>query len=231
MITRVHITRATAFAASFLLPALAIAAAPEHGAEHAHDAAGGHGAHDSSIVFINNPFAGEEKTGIIWLLINFGALMMVLNMLLFKPLKRKTAAKHDDIKSQLEKATAARTEAEGIISEYRGRMDRLDTEIEELKADAKKRAEADRQSIIDAAEAEAKRIKEAATAAAERDAASRRKALENEILDRALDRAEAAIRAKIGGPDQKRLVGDYVAGLANVKLAQPGQSTSTGGAA
>ncbi|MEM6296156.1 MAG: ATP synthase F0 subunit B [Myxococcota bacterium] len=227
-------TRATAFAASFLLPALVFAAAPEHGADHAHDAAGAHGAHDSSIVFVNNPFAGEEKTGIIWLLINFGALMLVLNMLLFKPLKKKTAAKHDDIKSQLEKATAAREEAESIISEYRGRMDRLDSEIDELKADAKKRAEADRKSIIESAEAEATRIKDAATAAAERDATSRRKALENEILDRALDRAEAAIRAQLqrgGGPDQKRLVDNYVSGLANVKLAQPGERTSSNGGA
>ena len=216
----------SALAASYLLPALAAASPAEHGAEAHGDA---HGAHDGGIVFFNNPFAGEEKTGIIWLLINFAALMFLLNKLLFQPLIRKTAAKHDDIKSSLEKATAAHKEAEGIIAEYRGRMEKLDDEIAELKANAKARAEADRKSIIEAAEAEAVRIKEAATAAAERDAESHRKALENEILDRALERAEAAIRKTIAATDQRRMVDDYVKGLGNVKLGAPGQATITTG--
>ncbi len=223
-------TRTAAFvavAASYLLPAIAYAA--PHGEAHGAEAdghGGGHGG-DGGIVFFNDPFAGEEKTGIIWLLINFAALMFVLNKLLFQPLIRKTAAKHDDIKSSLEKATAAHKEAESIISEYRGRMEKLDDEIAELKADAKKRAESDRKKIIEAAEAEAQRIKDAAKSAAERDAETRRKALENEILDRALERAEAAIRKSIGSADQRRMVDDYVSGLSGVKLGSPGQSTTT----
>ncbi|MBV1857088.1 MAG: ATP synthase F0 subunit B [Nannocystaceae bacterium] len=224
------LTRATAVAASFLLPAIAYAAAPAHGAEEAHGAAE---AHDSSLVFFNNPFAGEEKTALVWLFINFAVLMLILNKLLFVPLRRKTAAKHDDIKSSLEKATAAHEEATSIISEYRGRMEKLDDEIAELKANAKKRAENDRKSIIEAAEAEALRIKESATAAAERDAEGRRKDLENEILDRALERAEAAIRKTIAAGDQRRMADDYVQGLAGMKLGSPGQTTTTnsGGAA
>lgn len=226
---RLHLvlTNGVAIAASFLLPAIAFAAAPaEHAAEHAAEGHGG--GHDGGIVFFNDPFAGEEKTGILWLLINFAALMFVLNKLLFQPLIRKTAAKHDDIKASLEKANAAHAEAESIISEYRGRMEKLDDEIAELKADAQKRADADRKKIIEAAQAEAQRIKDAAKAAAERDAESRRKALENEILDRALERAEAAIRKSIGSADQRRMVDDYVGSLSGVKLGSPGQTTTTG---
>ena len=215
------LTHGVALASSFLLPALASAASPaEHGAEHGADAHGG-------VVFFNDPFAGEEKTGILWLLINFAALMFVLNKLLFQPLIRKTATKHDVIKASLERATAAHEEAQGIIAEYRGRMEKLDDEIAELKADATQRAEADRKKIIEAAQAEAQRIKDAATAAAERDAESRRKALENEILDRALERAEAAIRRSIGSVDQRRMVDDYVGSLAGLKLGSPGQATTT----
>lgn len=220
------LTRATAVAASFLLPAIAYAAAPAHGAAEGHADAHA-GGHDGGIVFFNNPFAGEEKTGILWLFINFAALMFILNKLLFVPLRRKTAAKHDDIKASLEKATAAHTEAESIISEYRGRMEKLDDEIAELKANAKKRAESDRKSIIEAAEAEAQRIKDSAKAAAERDAEGRRKALENEILDRALERAEVAIRKTIAAGDQRRMVDDYVQGLGGMKLGSPGKATTT----
>ncbi len=153
--------------------------------------------------------------------------MLILNKLLFVPLKRKTAAKHDAIKSQLAKATAAHEEAEGIIAEYRGRMERLDDEIAELKDTAKQRAAADRQKIIAAAEAEAERIKAAASAAAEREAESRRKALENEILDRALERAEATIRKRIDAGDQRRMADDYVQSLSGMTLGGPGQTSTT----
>ncbi len=222
------LTRTTAVCASFLLPAIAYATPA---AEHAGEANGdGHGGgHDGGIVFVNDPLGGEGKTGILWLLINFAALMFILNKLLFQPLIKKTAAKHDDIKSSLDKATAAHKEAESIISEYRGRMDKLDDEIAELKADAKKRAEADRKKIIADAKAEAERIKDSAKAAAEREAESRRKALENEILDRALERAEAAIRKTIAAGDQRRMVDDYVQSLGGMKLGSPGQPTTTGG--
>lgn len=228
--TNRNLTRAgalVAVAASYLLPALAYAAPPEHAVGAHAEEADPHAAHDGGIVFFNDPIGSEGKTGIIWLLINFAALMFVLHKLLFKPLIRKTAAKHDDIKSSLDKATAAHAEAQSIISEYRGRMEKLDGEIAELKTDAKKRAEADREKIIAAAEAEGERIKEAATAAAERDAETRRKALENEILDRALERAETAIRKSIGSGDQRRMVDDYVGGLAGLKLGGPGVATTT----
>lgn len=216
------LTRVSAVVASFLLPAIAYAAAPEHATAEGHG-----GGHDEGLVFFNNPIGGEGKTGLVWLFINFAVLMFIVNKLLFVPLRRKTAAKHDNIKASLEKATAAHKEAQSIIAEYRGRMEKLDDEIVELKADAKKRAENDRKSIIEAAEAEAARIKAAATAAAERDAEGRRKALENEILDSALERAEAAIRKTIAAADQRRMVDDYVQGLAGMNLGSPGKTTTT----
>jgi F-type H+-transporting ATPase subunit b len=97
-------------------------------------------------------------------------------------------------------------------------MKRLDGEVEELMTDAKKRADADRAAIIAAAEDEAERIKTSATAAAEREAASRRRAIENEIVDRAVDRAEQIIRQRIAPGDQSRMLDDYIGQLEGVDL-------------
>jgi ATP synthase F0 subunit b len=207
--------KAIAFAIALLAPAIVWASPeaaesvpPSHGDEH-----GG------GIVWVTWPPWGDQgKTGVVWLFINFVILMYILEKLLFSKLRAKNAAKHDVIKAELGRATEARTEAESIIREYKDRMSRLDAEIEELTADAKKRADADRAAIIAAAEEEAERIKASARSAAEREAASRRRAIENEIVDRAIERAEQIIRQRIAPADQSRMLDDYIGQLDKVNL-------------
>jgi F-type H+-transporting ATPase subunit b len=214
-------TRLLPLAIAWLAPAIVWAASPEaapptHGDEH-----GG------GLVWVTWPPWGDHgKTGIVWLLINFAVLMYILEKLLFRKLRARTAEKHDLIKGELTRATEARNEAESLIREYRDRVARLDGEIEELMADAKKRADADRVAVIAAAEEEGERIKLAAKAAAEREAASRRRAIENEIVERAVDRAEQIIRQRIAPVDQSRMLDDYIGQLDRIDL---GQGRSSGG--
>ena len=117
---------------------------------------------------------------------------------------------------EIDKATAAREEAEGVLAEYRGRLDELDQEVDALMSEAKERAEADRKRIIEAAEREAEQIKASAKAAAEREAAARRRQLEAEIIDRAVERAEALLRQKITPADQLGMVDRYAEQLGSV---------------
>ncbi len=202
---------AAAAAGITLLPAVALASPEAHGGEHSNE-----------IVWVSDIVNNTGKTGLLWLFINFAVLMWILNKVLFSKLKVSTAEKSDAIKSELAKATEARADAESIISEYRGRMDRLDAEVQELMDDAKRRADADRKQILEAATLEAERIKASAAAAADREALSRKRAIENEIVDAAVARAEAVIRSKIGAADQRKMVDDYVGSLGDVKFAGPG---------
>ncbi len=177
-----------------------------HGGEHA----GGH------IEWISPVFGNTGNLGLVWTFINFGVLFWILNKILFQPLIKRTQEKHDTVKSEIDKATQAREEAESLLSEYKGRIERLDDEIAELMADAKSKAEADRKRIVEAAERDAEQIKATAKAAAEREAASRRRQLEAEIVDRAVERAEAIIRQKITPADQRSMVDHYVDQLGSV---------------
>jgi F-type H+-transporting ATPase subunit b len=209
--------RVVAFGVAMLLPAIAMASPEAGGHGHGEEHGGG------GIVWVTWPPWGEhDKTGVLWLVLNFAVLLYILEKLLFSKLRARTAEKHDLIKAELDKATKARNEAESIIREYRDRMDRLDGEVNELMADAKKRADADRRDIIEAAEAEAERIKASATAAAEREAAARRRQIEKEVIDRALERAESLIRSKIGPTDQRRMVDDYIGDLDDVDFGSGG---------
>lgn len=195
----------------------------------AHEAAGAeHGDGHGGLELFTPIFGSDGKTGIVWLLVNFAVLMWILNKVLFSKLKVKTAKKSDDIKAELARATQAHDEASSIIAEYRGRMGRLDQEIDELKAGAKKRAAADKAEIIAEAKKEAERIKQAALATAEREGAARRREIENEIIDRAMEQAEALIRKRIKPADQTRFASTYVKQVDSVNFADSSRRGTTG---
>lgn len=189
--------------AAFALAPTAVLASPE---------AEGHG----GIEWISPVFGGSGKLGLVWIIINFAVLMWILNRILFQPLIKRTQVKHDTVKTELDQATAARTEAESVLAEYRSKLESLDGEIDSLMTAAKERAEQDRKRIIAAAEREAEQIKATAVAAAEREAAARRRQLEGEIIDRAVDKAESLLRERITPADQRGMVDGYVGRLEQV---------------
>jgi len=192
-----------------LLPA--VAAASPAPVDVPHDAS-----HGGGIEWVTPIFGNTGKIGLVWSFINFAVLLWILNKLLFQPLIKRTAEKHDTVKAEIDKATAAREEAEAVLAEYKGRIARLDDEIAELMADAKTKAEADRKRMVEAAEREAEQIKATARSVAEREANARRRQLEAEIVDRAVERAEALIRQKITPADQRSMVDRYVDQLSSV---------------
>jgi F-type H+-transporting ATPase subunit b len=182
------------------------------------------------IEWITPIFGHDGPTGLLWVFINFFALLWLLEKLLFSKLRARTREKHDTIKGEIERAQSAREEAEALLGDYEAKIGRLEGEIEELMADAKRRAESERQKIVAAAEAEAERIRQAAVAAAEREAESRKRQIENEIVDRAVERAETTIRQRLTSADQRRMVGDYIGRLGSVDFTGP-RGATPGGAA
>jgi F-type H+-transporting ATPase subunit b len=180
------------------------------------------GEHDGGIVWVSPVFGNDGKMGLLWILINFAVLMWLLEKLLFSKLRAKQAAKSDAIKSELDRASQARKEAEAIMTDVRARLSKLDTEVGEILDEAKARAEADRTRILEAAAAEAERIKASARASAEREAELRRREVEAEILDAAVARAEVMLRSRIGAADQTRMVDDFVTQLAKAPLGSLG---------
>lgn len=209
-ISRVSLAVA-AFIAVWAVPLLAFASPPhvdqtaaEHGAEHG---AGG-------IKWLGDGFLGgpgdDGRTGFLLIVVNFVVLMLVLNKILFKNLRNSNAEASDIIRLELERATKARSKAEGLVKEYESKLLALDAEIVEIRAAAQATAEAEHQRIIAEAHEQAAKIEEAAVRAGEREAARRRAELENEIVDSALARAEAAIRSTFAPTDQRRLVDAWI---------------------
>ena len=88
---------------------------------------------------------------------------------------------------------------------------------------ARERAEADSARIVTEAENEAEKIRTAAKAASERESEVRKRELEVEIVDRAIERAEALLRERFSQGDQTRLVDTFIGQISNSGLtAQSG---------
>lgn len=207
-----------AFACVWLAPlAHALASPPDHAGDAHAPAHGGGGIKWIGDGFLGGP--GEDgRTGYLILLINFAVLMLVLNKLLFRKLRRDNAEASASIQLELERATKARAEAEALVQEYDTKLTALESEVASIRASATASAEAERKRIIAAAERAAEGIKHAATRAAERESARVRAEIEREIATQALDRAEAAIRSSFGGTDQRRLIDAWIADVSATKM-------------
>ena len=211
-----------AFAAVWLAPLLALAS-PEAGDGHgAEGGEHGEGHLNEGIKWIGDGFLGgpgdDGRAGYLVLLINFVVLLLVLNRLLFRGLRRGNAEASDAIRLELERATEARNSAESLLKEYETKLSALEQEVTEIKAEAERSAEAERVRILAEADEQAEKIRAAAVRAGEREAARRQAELEAEIVEQALVRAEAAIRSSFGAQDQRRLVDAWVDEVSNASL-------------
>jgi F0F1-type ATP synthase membrane subunit b/b' len=214
------------FMAVWLAPLLVLASPPkadkaEAGTEHAAE-------HADGIKWLGDGFLGgpgeDGRTGYLLMLINFVVLMLVLNKLLFKNLRSSNAEASDAIRLELDRATKARSEAESLVKEYETKLSALEVEVDQIRAQAKLTAEAEFERIVADAHLQATKIEEAAVRAGEREALRRRAELENEIVESALARAEAAIRSSFGAPDQRRLVDAWITEVGSTALeSRPGR--------
>lgn len=197
--------------------ALASPAAGHEGGAHAEAAgAAAHGAgHTAGITWFNWPNPADHRIGLAYLLINFLVLAFLLHRLIIRKLVADNAARHDAIRTQVEAARSAMSEAETVLSDYKARTDRLAQESQEILEQARMSAEADRQRLFTEARAEVERFKAQAMALAQREVTVRRQQVEAEILDRAVARAGELLRARFSDADQGRLVDDYAVEIAN----------------
>lgn len=217
------ISVAAALLAGLMVSAVAAASPAGHEAgAHAAEAAGhgaeaaAHGAgHAAGITWFNWPNPADHRIGLAYLLINFLVLAFLLHRLIIRKLVADNAARHDAIKTQVDAARHAMSEAESVIAEYKQRTDRLAQESKEILDQARASAEADRQRLFTEAHAEVERFKAQAMALAQREVLVRRQQVEGEVLDRAIVRAGELLRARFTDADQGRLVDDYAVEVVN----------------
>lgn len=141
---------------------------------------------------------------------NFSVLFIGLFLLLRKPAANALSARIKGIKDQLAELEVKKAEAEKQLETYNEKLAELDKEAERIVEEYIKQGNEARAKIIKAAESTAVRLEEQAKRNIEHEFKQAKDKLQEDVLEKALAKAELMLKDKITADDQNRLVDEYL---------------------
>lgn len=88
-------------------------------------------------------------------IINFGILVLILNLFLYKPLRSVLARRREEIESSRERTGAVDQQVQEKVAQYEARLRDAKAEVGAKRAELVKEAQAEEASVLDKARAEA----------------------------------------------------------------------------
>ena len=141
---------------------------------------------------------------------NFGVLAIALFLLLRKPVAGALNARIDGIKEQLSDLEAKKQKAVAELADYNAKLANLEGESEKIIAQYEQQGIDAKARILKEAEAAAEKLEEQAKRNIEHEFKQAQLSLQQEILEKALVKAEELVKARITDQDQERLVDEYL---------------------
>jgi len=134
-----------------------------------------------------------------------------LFLLLRKPLSQALGARVKGIEDQLSELEAQKVQAEKKLAEYNQKFAQLEKASEGIVAEYVRQGQEAKARILKEAEAAADKLQAQAQKNIESEIQRVRARLQEEILDKALVKAEALVKEKVNAADQEKLVDEYLA--------------------
>ncbi len=160
-------------------------------------------------------WAADDSQGValaplLWQAANLAILVAVILKFTRQPIRDFFVERRRGIQKNLQSSAELLAQAESRLAEWQERTDRLDGEIEEIRATSRQLAEQERQRILDQAEQTAERIRRDAQAVVEQEVRQARQALRAEAADLAVELAGNLIRDAVCESDRERLFDEFV---------------------
>lgn len=146
-------------------------------------------------------------------LINFGLLLAILGFFGGKAINKALAARHDQMKKDLDEANAARTAAQGRLVEQEARLHNLETEVQNLLASIKDEAAKDEALQLANAEERSRRIQDETRFLVEQQIKEAQVNFRREVAESTARIAEIIVRRAVRPDDDARLNQTFVADL------------------
>jgi F-type H+-transporting ATPase subunit b len=188
---------------ALLLSAVSVAPALAAGGEH-EAAAGAHGEHH-----------GIDGKRLALQLLNFGVLAAILGIFGGKAINKALAARHEQMKKDLEEASQARTAAETRLAHQERRMTNLEKEVAALRASIKEEAVNEEQRLVAAAEEKARRVQDETKFLMEQQVKEAELRFRAEVAGTAVKIAEELVRRSVKPEDTARLQQSFISDLEN----------------
>lgn len=149
---------------------------------------------------------GLNLKEIIFAMVNFLILVFVLGKFIYKPFLGMLENRKQMIQEKFDRADAVNKRADARMAKYNRQIAGAEEESREIIRDAKQKAEAQAQAIIDEAKAEAAEIIAKAERTIEMEQEKAIEGLHNEIAELALLAAEQIVGDKIEDAGQEAIV-------------------------
>jgi len=169
-----------------------------------------------SLCIAGTAIASEGGGGKHWIatdtyrVINFAVLIGGLFFLLRKPVSQALNGRIEGIKTELEELEVKKKEAEKKLAQYNDQIAALDQEAEKIVAEYKKQGEAARDRILVESKKAADKLEAQAKRSIENEFKNAKIQLQEDILTKALAKAEELVKDRITSDDQDRLVDEYL---------------------
>jgi F-type H+-transporting ATPase subunit b len=145
--------------------------------------------------------------------INLAVYVAILVFLIRKPMTAFFATRTAEIQDSLQKADREKREALAQLKTVEERLNKLDTEIAEIKAQAAREAEAEYQRVLKSAEEDSIKLRETAEREIQGLVKTARTELKSYAAEQAVTLAEGMIRQELRDTDAHRIVDDYISQL------------------
>lgn len=141
---------------------------------------------------------------------NFAVLAIALFFVLRKPVSKALNSRIDGIKEQLKDLEMKKNAAEQELADYNEKLSHLDQEAEKIVAEYVRQGDEARARILKEAELAAEKLEKQAMKTIEHEFEQAKLQLHEDIMEKALVKAENILKAQITGNDQDRLVDEYL---------------------
>lgn len=145
-----------------------------------------------------------------WKALNFGILAVAGFLIARKPVAQFFSSRAKDIEEELNELEQKKADAEKKLAEYEARFRNLEQESKQIVEDYIKQGEEAKKRIIAEAGAQADKLEDMAKRNIDQEFKAAKAALQQEIAEMAMDRAEGVIKKSIKAADQDRLVDQYL---------------------
>jgi F-type H+-transporting ATPase subunit b len=146
-------------------------------------------------------------------ILNFALLIGVLVYFARKPALEFFAGRHAQIKGDIESAAQLLEEAERRNSELQRRVAELDSDLDDIRATARQRAEEERERILAEAHEAAERIQRDAVASVDQELRRAQTALREEAALLATELAAQILDQQVGDSDRERLMDEFISSV------------------
>ena len=141
---------------------------------------------------------------------NFVVLILGLFFILRKPVAEALSARIEGIKTQLSELEAKKKDAEKKLAVYNEKLSHLDREASKIIDQYIEQGKAAKERIIKEAALAAEKLEDQARRNIDHEFKIAKKKLQEEIIEKALAKAEELVKSSITTDDQERLVDEYI---------------------